>query len=100
MAEKKCRIDGNEKAARIMPLYHEGKRAESSALEEEVLADIKASGQDLCSCPIVACSRHGNCVDCILLHRAHRDHLPCCMWDMVKARVEQPNGLCDHKKRE
>ncbi|HHT66121.1 MAG: hypothetical protein ACOX25_04245 [Caldicoprobacterales bacterium] len=95
---RKVKIDGNEKAAAIMPLYHENKVEESRALELEVLTEIKESGQNLCPC-LGICERAGNCVDCILLHRAHKDHLPRCLWKMVRERVPDHNGLCDEKPR-
>lgn len=95
---KKIKIDGNEKAAGIMPLHHGNKPEEARALEMEVLAEIKESGQKLCPC-IGTCERAGNCVDCILLHRAHKDHLPRCLWKMVRERVPDHCGLCDEKPR-
>ena len=30
---------------------------------------------------------HGNCFECVTLHRGHRDHLPMCMWDMLNERI-------------
>ena len=53
------KIDGNEKASQIMPLFHQGKYRQSKALEEAVLKEIKESGQDHCSCKL-KCERHGN----------------------------------------
>ena len=92
-------IDGNQSAKNIMKRYHEGKREESKQLELDFLAEFFKSGQDHCSCKM-NCSRHGNCLECVLIHRAHQDHLPCCFWHMVKERVPDHCGLCDHKKRE
>lgn len=93
------KIDANERAMEIMTLYHEGKKEESKQRELEFLEEFYASGQDHCSCKM-DCSRHGNCVECILIHRAHQDHLPCCFWAMVRKRVPNPCGLCDHKRRD
>lgn len=30
---------------------------------------------------------HGNCFECVTIHRGHRDHLPMCLWDMVNERI-------------
>ncbi|HHW30136.1 MAG TPA: hypothetical protein GXX20_00435 [Clostridiaceae bacterium] len=95
---KKVKIDGNEKAAAIMPLYHANMHEEAKRLEMEVLEEIKKSGQKMCPCTGI-CDRAGNCVDCVLLHRAHKDHLPRCFWKMVIERVPEHRGLCDEKPR-
>ncbi len=79
---KKNEIDGNEAAKKIMPLYREGKIDESKQAEYDFLELVYASGEDHCSCPF-PCERHGDCKECVILHRGHEDHLPYCLWKMV-----------------
>ena len=46
---------------------------------------VRESG-DHCPCQ-GKCPHHGNCFECVTLHRGHRDHLPMCMWDMLNERI-------------
>ena len=79
------KIDGNELMIRQLQLAREGRPEEALALEDEFLAQVEACG-DHCPCQ-EACPHHGNCKECVTLHRGHRDHLPMCMWDMVNERL-------------
>ena len=43
--------------------------------------------QDLnpnCNCPNESCPRHGNCMECVEFHKAHRDKIPFCLRFMIK----------------
>ena len=51
----------------------------------EFLRQVRESG-DHCPCK-EACRHHGNCFECVTIHRGHRDHLPMCLWDMVNERI-------------
>ena len=78
-------IDGNELAMRQQALDQQGKKQEAHALKMEFLRQVRESG-DHCPCK-EACVHHGNCFECVTVHRGHRDHLPLCMWDMVNERL-------------
>lgn len=78
-------IDGNELAIRQNRLEQEGHRKEAAQLKKEFLKQVRESG-DHCPCQ-EKCPHHGNCFECVTLHRGHRDHLPMCMWDMVNERL-------------
>lgn len=80
------KIDGNEKCIRQNDLDRAGKKKEAYDLKMEFLREVKQSGIDHCSCP-EACVHHGNCYECVILHRGHRDHLPFCFWDMVNEQL-------------
>ena len=67
-------IDGNELAILQDRLEKEGRHQEAWDVKQEFLRPE--------SCP-----HHGNCFECVTLHRGHRDHLPMCMWDMVNERL-------------
>ena len=87
------KIDGNELAIEQNELDREGRHAEAMAIKREFLKQVRESG-DHCPCK-QACPHHGNCFECVTLHRGHRDHLPMCMWDMVNERP--PYGSHGHQ---
>ena len=75
-------IDGNKRMKKAMGHFLKGETREAFRCIDGFLARVKASGEDHCSCT-VACKYHGNCVDCVLIHRGHEDHLPACFHEMV-----------------
>ena len=85
------KIDGNELAIEQNELDREGRHAEAMAIKREFLKQVRESG-DHCPCK-QACPHHGNCFECVTLHRGHRDHLPMCMWDMVNERLHKLSRL-------
>lgn len=87
------KIDGNELAIRQDQLEKEGRHQESWAVKQEFLRQVREAG-DHCPCQ-EACPHHGNCFECVTLHRGHRDHLPMCMWDMVNERLYQLSRLTE-----
>ena len=89
------KIDGNELAILQNDLDREGKKEEALKIKLEFLRQVRESG-DHCPCK-EACRHHGNCFECVTIHRGHRDHLPMCLWDMVNA-AENKN-ITDKPKR-
>ena len=87
------KIDGNELAIEQNELDREGRHAEAMAIKREFLKQGRESG-DHCPCK-QACPHHGNCFECVTLHRGHRDHLPMCMWDMVNERLHKLSRLTE-----
>ena len=79
------KIDGNELAILQNDLDREGKKEEALKIKLEFLRQVRESG-DHCPCK-EACRHHGNCFECVTIHRGHRDHLPMCLWDMVNERL-------------
>lgn len=71
-------IDGHELEKKAMELFKAGQEEEASRVQDRFLADVKASGEDHCSCP-ERCKFHGKCVECVIIHRGHGDHLPHCL---------------------
>ena len=95
------KIDGNELAILQDKLYQEGREEEGWEVKQEFLRQVRESG-DHCPCQ-QACPHHGNCFECVTIHRGHRDHLPMCMWDMVNERLHKLSlmtecTLCDYEK--
>ncbi|MBR2189535.1 MAG: hypothetical protein IJ860_09050 [Eubacterium sp.] len=78
------KVDYNEKM--IKQQYEPMTPQEQYRIKMEALQEIKDSGIDYCSCP-EACPHHGNCWECVLIHRGHRDHLPYCFWDMINEKL-------------
>ena len=81
------KIDGNELAILQDKLYQQGRDEEGWKIKQEFLKQVRESG-DHCPCQ-QACPHHGNCFECVTIHRGHRDHLPMCMWDMVNERLHK-----------
>lgn len=80
------KIDGNDLEKKALDLLRKGERSEFFKCQDEFLAQVKASGEDYCSCT-TACKYHGHCVDCVLIHRGHEDHLPACFHDLLNRRL-------------
>jgi ABC-type dipeptide/oligopeptide/nickel transport system ATPase component len=71
-------VDNHELERKAMELFKCGDAAKATALQDEFLKEILASGEDLCSCPS-GCKFHGRCIECVMIHRGHGDHLPHCL---------------------
>jgi hypothetical protein len=71
-------VDNHELERKAMELFKCGDAARASELQDEFLREILASGEDLCSCPS-GCKFHGRCIECVMIHRGHGDHLPHCL---------------------
>ncbi|MGE5582581.1 MAG: hypothetical protein ACM3X9_08575 [Bacillota bacterium] len=87
-------IDGNEQAKVGLKLSRNGNIEGSIKADADFLEKIKASGIDTCSCD-VNCVHHGNCFECVILHRGHGDHLPKCFWNIINTRLEQISDLTE-----
>ena len=91
------KIDNNpiEKAA--MEQFHQGNRQEGLRLPEEFAAAFRAefAEKDHCSCQ-KACRYHGNCKECVAIHRAHQEHVPNCMRPMLNAKLKLLSQLTEH----
>ncbi|MCK5805830.1 MAG: LPS biosynthesis protein [Lentisphaeria bacterium] len=88
-------IDKHPMECRAMDLFKQGEGEKASKLQDEFLAMVKESGEDHCPCPST-CKFHGKCVQCVILHRGHGDHLPYCMRQMLNERIETLSALSEH----
>lgn len=90
------KIDGNEKEKVALKAYHEGDREKYDRLQGEFVEEFKVvfEKKDHCSCP-EPCRYHGDCKVCIAIHRAHREHLPFCMQEVLKENMDDPSGLIE-----
>ena len=71
-------IEGNPKEKEAMKAFHEGDRA-----------------KDHCPCK-KACRYHGNCKECVAIHRAHQEHVPNCMRPILNKKIKLLSELTEH----
>ena len=64
--------------------------------KEEFIEQIKdiramlASGVGAkCSCPNVKCEWHGDCYNCVRIHRHYKEHVPRCMQTILRDKVKE-----------
>ena len=88
-------VDDHDLEKRAMELFRSGDSTKARQLQEQFLADFLASGQDHCTCP-GNFKHHGKCVECVIIHRGHADHLPHCFRSMVNRRIESLSALTEH----
>ena len=91
-------LDNHPLECQAMALFRRGDPAEATLIQDEFLAEVLASGEDHCTCAS-PCKFHGKCVECVIIHRGHCDHLPNCFRDMVNARIEAISQLTEHTMR-
>ena len=81
-------IEGNQKELDAMKEFHRGNRQEGLKLQEEFAAAFREAYRDKDHCPCQkACRYHGNCKECVAIHRAHQEHVPNCMRPILKIRL-------------
>lgn len=88
-------IDNNKLEISAMELFRKGEKEKASQIQDEFLEEVKNSGLDYCNCP-VSCKFHGKCVECVITHRGHGDHLPHCFRDMANKRIKSLSELTEH----
>ena len=90
-------IDGNETEKHAMQEFHKGNRAEGLRIPEEFASAFRTeyAAKDHCPCQ-KACRYHGNCKECVAIHRAHQEHVPNCMRPMINAKLRILSELTEH----
>lgn len=48
---------------------------------------IKSGKYNECPCSQIECEWHGNCFECVLIHRANRQHVPECLEEILRQKV-------------
>lgn len=90
-------IDGNEKEKEAMEQFHRGNRPEFLRIKEEFLSAFREEYKDKDHCPCQkACRYHGNCKECVAIHRAHQEHVPNCMRPILNAKIKLLSELTEH----
>ena len=90
-------IDGNQKEKDAMEQFRLGNREEGFRLQEEFAAAFRQeyAAKDHCPCE-KACRYHGNCKECVAIHRAHQEHVPVCMRPILNAKIRLLSELTEH----
>ncbi|MDE7479278.1 MAG: LPS biosynthesis protein [Lachnospiraceae bacterium] len=96
-------IEGNQKELDAMKEFHKGNRQKGLELQEEFVAEFREeymecnSSKDKDHCPCKkACRYHGNCKECVAIHRAHQEHVPNCMRPIINAKIKLLSELTEH----
>ena len=64
-------IENNPKELEAMKEFHQGNRQEGLRLQEEFVAEFRKAYREKDHCPCQkACRYHGNCKECVAIHRA------------------------------
>lgn len=91
------KIDGNEIEKRAMEEFHKGNRAEGLRIQEEFALAFRREYEKKDHCPCKkACRYHGNCKECVAIHRAHGEHVPFCMQHMINEKLRNFSELTEH----
>jgi hypothetical protein len=90
-------IDGNQKEKEAMQAFHKGDRTKGLKLQEEFAASFREEykDKDHCSCN-KSCRYHGNCKECVAIHRAHEEHVPNCMRPLINKKIKILSELTEH----
>ena len=56
---------------------------------KELRAIIKSGKYSKCPYPKDKCEWHGQCFECVSLHRANQDHVPSCMQPMLRSKIKE-----------
>lgn len=91
------KIDGNEIEKKAMEAFHAGNRAEGLRIQEEFASLFREEYKEKDHCPCKkACRYHGNCKECVAIHRAHQEHVPNCMRPMLNKKIQLLSQLTEH----
>ena len=90
-------IDGNQKELDAMVEFHKGNREEGFRLQEEFASAFREAYKDKDHCPCQSvCRYHGNCKECVAIHRAHKEHVPKCLRPMINDKIKVLSELTEH----
>ena len=90
-------IDGNEIEKLAMKEFHKGNKQEGMRIQEEFASRFREEFKSKDHCPCQkACRYHGNCKECVAIHRAHEEHVPNCMRIMINKKIRALSELTEH----
>lgn len=92
------KVDDNPIEIEAMAAFRRGNGNEGRRLQDGFLEEFHESlklREDFCTCT-ADCKHHGHCVDCVVIHRGHGDHLPRCMQAMLNRRLKNISELSEH----
>ena len=90
-------IEKNKKQLAAMAEFHRGNRQKGLELQEEFASEFRREYAEKDHCPCQkACRYHGNCKECVAIHRAHGEHVPNCMRNMLNDKIRLLSELTEH----
>lgn len=90
-------IEHNLKELAAMEEFHKGNRQKGLELQEEFAAAFREEYREKDHCPCKkACRYHGNCKECVAIHRAHQEHVPNCMRPILNQKIKLLSQLTEH----
>jgi hypothetical protein len=58
-------------------------------LVREIRALLASGAEAECSCPKTKCEWHGDCCNCVRIHRHFGDHVPSCLQFILQDKVKE-----------
>ena len=90
-------IEHNPKELAAMEEFHKGNRQKGLELQEEFAAAFREEYREKDHCPCKkACRYHGNCKECVAIHRAHQEHVPNCMRPNLNQNIKLLSQHTEH----
>ncbi len=90
-------IDDNPTEKEAMKALHAGRRDEGLKIQEEFASEFRREYAEKDHCPCQkACRYHGNCKECVAIHRAHGEHVPNCMRPLINRKLKLLSELTEH----
>ena len=92
-----CRMRKRKFPVIMIRVAHKGNRVKGLRLQEEFAAEFRKEYKDKDHCPCLkACRYHGNCKECVAIHRAHQEHVPNCMRPLINKKLKLMSELTEH----
>lgn len=94
---EKMKIDANEIELEALAAFRGGDKEEGRRLQNEFVKKYheEFDGKDHCPCKS-PCRHHGNCEECVIIHRAHMEHFPKCFWNILNEKIMGLSMLSEH----
>lgn len=90
-------IDDNPTEKEAMKAFHAGCRDKGLKIQEEFASEFRREYAEKDHCPCQkACRYHGNCKECVAIHRAHGEHVPNCMRPLINRKLKLLSELTEH----
>ena len=91
------KIEENEIMLNAMSEFHKGNRSEGLRIQEEFVSEFRKEYMEKDHCPCLKdCSYHGNCKECVAIHRAHQEHVPNCMRPIINKKLKLMSEITEH----
>ena len=90
-------IEGNKKEIEAMQEFYTGNKKRGLILQEEFVSEFREEYKNKDHCPCTTtCRYHGNCKECVTIHRAHQEHVPFCLRPVINNKLRMLSELTEH----